>query len=55
MPKKNRPVLIFRDFMMVEGKKVELDLQKTDLADRCKLALAEMLSGQTYEFERSGS
>lgn len=36
-------------YMILNGEKVELDLTKTDLADRCKLALAEMMTGNKYE------
>lgn len=54
MKKSNSPFII-RCFVMVDGKKVALDMKNTNLADRCKLALVEMVTGQRCEFEQSDS
>nr|WP_158325987.1 adenylosuccinate synthetase [Brevibacillus laterosporus] len=37
-----KPIKIAAHYMLIDGKKVEIDPYKTDLPDRCKLALAEM-------------
>ncbi|BFH15017.1 hypothetical protein WJ0W_004568 [Paenibacillus melissococcoides] len=37
-------------YVLVDGdKRVEVDPATTNLPDRCKLALAEMITGQKYE------
>jgi hypothetical protein len=51
---RNRPKLkIVAQYMMVKGEKIEIDPIKTDLPDRCKLALAEMVTGHQYELIES--
>jgi len=53
---RERPQLkIVADYMMVNGEKVPIDPFKTNLPDRCKLALAEMMTGKKYELVESGS
>ncbi|MED1802069.1 hypothetical protein P4V60_26265 [Brevibacillus porteri] len=34
--------------MMINGEKVAIDPAKTDLPDRCKLLMAEMITGQMF-------
>jgi hypothetical protein len=46
---KRPPLRIVAEYMMIDGKKIEIDPTQTDLPDRCKLALAEMMTGQKYE------
>lgn len=47
-----RPKLkIVAHFIVFEGKRIEIEPGKTDLPDRCKLALAEMVTGNKYEFK----
>ncbi|KKX54440.1 hypothetical protein [Brevibacillus borstelensis] len=47
---RKRPTIkIVAEYMMIDGKKVEIDPFQTDLPDRCKLAIAEMTTGQKYE------
>ncbi|WP_157259330.1 hypothetical protein [Paenibacillus sp. GM2] len=36
-------------YIMIDGEKVLIDPFKTDLPDRCKLALAEIFTGKKYE------
>lgn len=55
MRKKDRPKLVFKDFTLIDGVKVEIEPLKTNLPDRCKLALMEMTTGLTYEIVKSGS
>jgi hypothetical protein len=44
---RNRPkIKIVAHYMLIDGKEVEIDPYKTDLPDRCKLALAEMVTGR---------
>lgn len=48
--KRKRPELkVVGHYMMVNGEKVEIDPLKTNLPDRCKVALAEMATGKKYE------
>ncbi|WP_438351552.1 hypothetical protein ACP8HI_13455 [Paenibacillus sp. FA6] len=48
--RKEKPKLrIGSHFMIINGEKVEIDPSKTDLPDRCKLAWAEMITGNKYE------
>jgi hypothetical protein len=54
--RKQRPKLVIvANYMMINGEKVEIDPAETNLPDRCKLALAEMITGQKYELVDSGS
>lgn len=46
---KRPPLRIVAHYMMIDGKKVEIDPFQTNLPDRCKLALAEMMTGQKYK------
>lgn len=56
MKKRKRPQLkVVGHYMMIDGKKTQIDPFKTNLPDRCKLALAEMVTGQKYELVQSGS
>ncbi|MGG1661733.1 hypothetical protein [Brevibacillus sp. NRS-1366] len=53
---KKRPELKIRaHYMLIDGEKVEIDPLKTDLPDRCKLLLAELMTGQKYELVEEGS
>lgn len=55
---RKRPTLkVVAHYMMIDGEKTEIDPAKTDLPDRCKLVLAEMMTGQKHELleEQSGS
>ena len=53
--RKQRPKLrIVTDYMMVDGERVEIDPHKTDLPGRCKLALAEMVTGQKWMLVKKG-
>lgn len=47
---KQKKKFVVRVFMLVDGQEVMVDPQNTDLPDRCKLALAEMTTGQKHEF-----
>lgn len=48
--RKQRPILrIVEHFMVIDGKLVEIDPIKTDLPDRCRVALAEMITGKKFE------
>ncbi|MDH4620111.1 hypothetical protein [Brevibacillus sp. AY1] len=50
-PKKRnirKPIKVVAHYMMINGKKVEIDPFQTDLPDRCKLFLAEITTGFTY-------
>jgi len=49
MPKRKRPNFIITDYMMINGVKTKIDPAKTDLPERCLLALAYMATGQQYE------
>jgi len=50
MKKRRRPELkIGTHYMLIDGKKVEIDPLKTDLPDRCKLTLAEIITGLKFE------
>lgn len=50
MQKRKRPELkIIGHYMMVNGEKIAIDPLKTNLPDRCKLAIAEMATGKKYE------
>lgn len=54
--RKRRPELkVVGHYMIINGEKVKIDPLKTDLPDRCKLALAEMITGQKYELVESDS
>lgn len=57
MEKCKRPkIKIVAHYMLINGKEVEIDPYQTDLPDRCKLALAEMATGNQYRLaEASGS
>lgn len=46
---KKRKEFTVRVFVLVDGKEVEADLKDTKLSDRCKLAIAEMITGQKHE------
>lgn len=46
---KRPQIKIVAEYMMINGEKVEIDPFKTDLPDRCKLALAEICTGQKFE------
>lgn len=47
--RKNRePLRIVGHYARVNGELVEIDPCKTDLPDRCKLALAEMMTGKPH-------
>ncbi|MED2133164.1 hypothetical protein ABEZ21_04110 [Brevibacillus porteri] len=47
--RKKRPQLrIVAHYMMINGEKVAIDPAKTDLPDRCKLLMAEMITGQMF-------
>lgn len=53
--RKHRPTLkVIAHYMIVDGQKVEIDPFQTDLPDRCKLALMEMVTGQRYELKEVG-
>lgn len=46
----NRPELrIVANYMMVDGEEVRIDPAQTNLPDRCKLAWAEISTGQPHE------
>lgn len=48
--RQQRPKLrVVQHLMIIDGKKVEIDPAKTDLPDRCKVALAEIITGKKYE------
>ena len=51
MGKEKKRLRIGKHYMMVGSEKVEIDPTKGDLPDRCKVAYAEMLTGDTYELE----
>ncbi|GAC41689.1 hypothetical protein [Paenibacillus popilliae] len=49
--KSERPQLkLVGHYMIINGERFEIDPSKTDLPNRCKLALAEMATGKKYEF-----
>ncbi|MCM3145351.1 hypothetical protein [Brevibacillus sp. MER 51] len=49
--RKKRPQLrIVAHYMMINGEKVAIDPTKTDLPERCKLAWAEMVTGEPHEY-----
>lgn len=51
--KKERPeIVIIADYMMINGELVEIDPLKTDIPDRCKLIMAELLTGNKYEYAK---
>lgn len=47
--KKERPQIKVEHYMMIDGEIVPIDPSKTDLPDRCLLALAEILTGQRFK------
>lgn len=47
--RKRPELIIVGHFVKVNGERKEIDPRKTDIADRCKLAIAEMLTGNQYE------
>jgi hypothetical protein len=56
--RKKRPTIFtVKHYMIINGKKVEINPTETDLPDRCKLAIAEITTGQRYELMgvKSGS
>lgn len=54
MQRRQRPQLkVVAHYMMVDGEKVPIDPVKTNLPDRCKLALAETMTGQKYELVKA--
>lgn len=54
MAKRKRPELkIVGHYMMIDGVKTPIDPLKTNLPDRCKLALAEMITGLKHELVKS--
>ncbi|MED1850315.1 hypothetical protein P4V33_01485 [Brevibacillus borstelensis] len=46
---KRPQIKVVAHFMEIDGARVKVDPFQTDLPDRCKLALAEMTTGQKYE------
>ncbi|EJW14264.1 hypothetical protein M5X00_30385 [Paenibacillus alvei] len=38
-------------YVMSEGKRIEIDPIATDLPDRCKVAIAEMVTGSRHKIE----
>lgn len=56
LSRKKRPeIIIVADFMRVGDEVVKIDPLKTGLPNRCKLAMLEMTTGQSYVMEKSGS
>lgn len=56
MKRRRQPRLkVVGHYMMIDGQKKQIDPLKTNLPDRCKLAWAEMVTGQKYELVKSGS
>ncbi len=47
--KKRKQLKVAGHYMIIDGKKTPIDPKETDLPDRCKLAWAEMVTGQKYE------
>lgn len=52
---KRRKLKLVGEYMMIGGERVLIDPYKTDLPDRCKLALAEISTGKKFEFIKTGS
>lgn len=52
---KRKKLKIVAHYMINDGDRVLIDPYKTDLPDRCKLAIAEISTGNNYEFQKVGS
>lgn len=49
--RKERPkIRVVMHAMVLDGELVSIDPASTDLPDRCKLAMAEMITGRKHEF-----
>lgn len=53
--RRNKELRVKEDCIIINGELVPIDLSKTDLPDRCKLALAEMVTGQKYRLLKAAS
>lgn len=49
MKMRNRKMIIVGHYMITDCVKVEIDPFKTNLPDRCKLALAQMMTSHKFE------
>ena len=50
MPKQKRPeIVVVGHYVVIGGEKRSFDLLHSNLPDRCKQAIAEMVSGKKYE------
>lgn len=47
--RKRQQFYLIGHFMIIDGKEVEIDPVKTDLPDRCLLAIGEMTTGKKCE------
>lgn len=48
MKKEEKKFKTRNHFRIINGEKIEIDLSKTDIPDRCKLIWAEMITGNKY-------
>jgi len=50
VPKQKRPeIVVVGHYVVIGGEKRSFDLLHSNLPDRCKQAIAEMVSGKKYE------
>ncbi|MNS38117.1 hypothetical protein D3C86_952520 [compost metagenome] len=52
---KRKTLKIVAHYMLHQGERVLIDPYKTDLPDRCKLAVAEVITGSKCDFVKVGS
>lgn len=49
MPRKRPKLKIVTHYMLIDGKKKIVNPMETNLPDRCKLALAEIVTGRKHK------